>query len=794
MRLTIVRTKRGFALMLTLMLTSLMLMMVTAFFYTHQEQLRFQRESEVGTRASQAAQSGLDYARMRLEADPLWGVPLLAHDLTLTIPGLHIFENDTMGSGFAPRSFCCVGVIGDGQSHFQINLWQPGQILVDQSNGRVADDSIQSNPAGPMGSWTTQTLLKSDLSINYLGASTFSPGLIPPLTSPTRALPVKQCLLQIRGVCGKEVRVIEVTIGTDKPTEASFQAGGAMAVDSVGEWRIESVSPGKNRVESGGNLWVSGSPTNTKVKFSGGGDGVSNGAIQAATAGLFSVTDPGDGHLTVAPNGTPTDLSLTPANTNSGGKFKPNTGVPTPPDLSPSTVESLLSSSSYTSKAMAGGTYTFNGPNSIRVNGGTPQNNQLRSIDNTVVAQIENYKLIFKEDLRLDFSGPTTINAQGGVKPNVLMGYDQTGWFLPWDSDGTFLKVQNGNLSVDGSLAGKGSVMTTGNSSTQGSIFMRGKSQMSADPDSAVTLYAERNIKVTPPDPSSAEFFSVDMAAISQAMEAYAPTGAPWNSGVKPLNQFANLSANHQDDHVQGGTAPVNDAAVSGSSIKTAPITNNLGAIKVELGAQFPVLLDATDGPQAVLEFDRMYDMFTTTGDPSITDLGMTTGRYVRLREFLREMQQAHDAGTPLPTSDMLNSAVSPWADVTKNNQQINDQLKAEISYFDRQHWNLGFSSLKNLINHASSENPTANPLTSSMNSRDARWTGLMYARGSVALDTGGGSLDVRGSLISRNEIAVTNVSTVRTVYDPAYVNGLTKFAIGSGLGTKLTLYFYRMR
>ena len=781
--------------MVTLILATLMLMMTTAFFYTQQDQLRFQRQSEGGLKAKQAALSGLDYARMRLEADPLWGLPKSNHDRNLSIPGLQIFEDDQMGSG-AVRSFCCVGVLGDGESHFQINLWVPGQVLADQSNGRISSDAIVNNPTGPLSAWAKETLPQADVSLNYLNGTTFSPPLRSSLqTAPQRTLPPRQCLLQIRGVSGKDIRVLEVTLGAEKQTEASFQAGGTLDVSTKGsgQWNIESVVAGKNRVESGGKMVVSGSPTNTAVKFGYSGEGASNGAIQASAMGVQQVIDLGDGTLQVNHKDTPLNLNLSGspnANSNSGGKFKPNTGVGTPPDLSATSVEGMLNNANYTAKSMPGGTYTFTGPNTISVNGGAGQSNDLHSSSGTKVAKIENYKLIFEEGFRLDFDGPTTIKGTGGNKPSVLMGYDKNGW-LPWNSEGTFLKVANGNLSVDGSLAGKGSVMATGNSTTEGSIYMRGKSQMAADPDSAVTLYAERNIKVAPPDPTSAEFFSVDLAAISQSMESYAPNGGPWNSGTRPLNQFANLAADDQNYHVQGGASPVDDSDVSGGSIKTAPINSNLPELKDELGAQFPVLLA---DPQAQVEYDRLFDRFTTPGDPTIATPGLTAGRYLRMREFLREMQQAHNAGNPLPSSDPLSPDFSAWADVNRKNQKLNDQLRAEISYFDRQHGGLGFSSLRSMITAGPSKNPSNNPLTSSMNARDARWTGLMYARGSVALDTGGGSLDVRGSLVARNEIAVTNATSVRTVYDPVYLNGLTRFAIGNGVGTKLALYFYRIR
>ena len=795
------RRQRAIALVLTLVLSSLLLMLTTAFFSVHLEQIRFQSQTQESHLARQAALSGLDYARMRPEADPGWGTPKGGKNLALSIPGLRIYEDDRLGAGSAssPKSFACVGVLGNGDSHFQINLWQPGEPLATLNDGRFHDASIAAAPLAPPASWTLEPLQPLQVSLNYTQASPFSNSCPSPGFSPNRTVIPGEALLQIRGYSGGVVKTLEVTMGVERQTEASFQCGGTLAVDTgSGTWFINSVVAGKNRVESGSKMIVNGQASTPNVRFlAANGVAASNAAIQASSGGVQQVLDLGDGQMQINMVDTPDDLAVGAANSHSNGKFDPNSGEGSPPDLSPSSVQAMMSNSAHSSYTMPGGRYEFTAPNAISINGGPPQVGDFRSGPHRI-GKIENYRLILEDRKQVEFSGPTSFSAPAGVKPSILLGYDNHG-YLPWDSEGTFIKVTNGNLDIDGSLSGKGSVMTTGNSTTAGSILMRGKSQMSADSDSDVTLYAERNIKVTPPDPTSADFFSVDLAAISQSMNAYAPGAGPWNSGDRPLNQFASLSGADQDLHVQGGNDPVDDASIGTGSIKRAPINNNLPELKAELEAQFPVLLDPTDGPQAQVEFNRLYDMFmddTQPMHPSITEFGMSAGRYVRLREFLRELQRAHDAGDPLPTSDLTSTVPPPssWANVTLNNEIINGQLRAEIGYYHRQFAGLGFSSLRAMMTHASSDNPANNPLTASMNARDARWTGLMYARGSVVLDTGGGNLDVRGSLVARNEIAVTNATQVSTVFDPVYLQNLSRFAIGSGMGLKMTTYVYRMR
>ena len=167
---------------------------------------------------------------------------------------------------------------------------------------------------------------------------------------------------------------------------------------------------------------------------------------------------------------------------------------------------------------------------------------------------------------------------------------------------------------------------------------------------------------------------------------------------------------------------------------------------------------------------------------------GLAVGRYLRLREYLRDLQGASDAGRPLPTA-----SDSPWGDLTARNEVLNDQLKAEISFFHRKAA-ADNRSLSNLIHDNRSTNPSDNDLTHSMNARDARWTGFLYARGSVAVDSGGGNLDLRGSLVARNDMAVTNVTNVISIYDPAYLKSASQFMVGNKLAVKLWTDFYRLR
>ncbi|MBS2036269.1 hypothetical protein JST97_14860 [bacterium] len=783
---------RAIALIMTLMVTSVLLIMVSAFFSLNRDQIQLRRAGDATLRAQAAALSGLEYARMRLEVDGTWGLPGSGCARNISSPGLKVFENDRFSAG-GIDTFCCVGVLDEGQSHFQINFVDPVAGyggLPSLANGRVIGRNVESNPTGGLAAWGRETLPGLETSVNYLNSvSSFYPPVLSLSsgTGPLRTVPPKSCMLQIRGYYHGVVRTCDISLANEKPTDAGFQAGGQLALDinydRGGRWYIRSLDPSKNKIQADGDIIVRGSDeTDPGMRFqSGNASATSSGRIMTGTSAISSIDDPHDGTLTI--NGqTGVDVDVDVAGAKTGGKMRPSAGVSSVADLNAATVESQLNNPNFTQLNLSGGHYEFQDPSTLKLPDGS-QISQIRR-NGKIVARVEDYKLVFSEGVSVNFQGPTTIDSQGG-KPSILMGYNTNALaesYMPWNSSGTFLKVTNGSLNIDGSVGGKGSLMATGNTTNQGDVIMRGRSQLSVDPDASVTVFADRNIKVSPPDPTSARFFSNDLAPISLAMRNYSEAQDlnNWSRGSRPLNDFASLGAD-QDYLTQGGKNPISDQQVGTQSIKTSPVDSNLSEIKSALIANFPVI---DQNENAAAEFNAMYDKFMT----GVAEPGMTVGRYLRLREFLRDLQSAQDSGSPLPSA-----ATSAWGDLTARNESLNDQLKSEISFFNRKA-TASNRSFHNLIYDNRSTNPTENDLTNSMNARDAKWTGFLYARGSVAIDSGGGDLDIRGSLVARNDMAITNVTNVVSIYDPAYLKSASQFMVGNKLANKLWCDFYRIR
>lgn len=805
--LTLRRRRLGIALFLTLLTCTVLLLLVGAFFQVNRNQLQLRRNDSRAQKAQQAALSGLEYARMRLEVNRRWGTPDSTTDRTIHSPGLTIYEEDHFGSGPSP-TFCCVGVLDDGESHFQINLVTPGTVLPTSGfpQSRVSDSDIAAHREGPLSRWGRVTLPSPDISLNYLIGSGFeAPLLASQGRAPFRSVRSATAMLQIRGFCAGTVRTLDISLAAERPTDSAMHAGGNLAIDVDGRWNLWSLNTNKNRIEAGSGILLKGSQADRpSLSFwSPNGDAASSGQIQVSD-GLAEIRDQDDGSLAIVPRGTPQNIDVARAGAYSGGTYRPSVGVSSVNDLTPGQVETQLHNPGYQTVSLTGGSYELTAPNTLKGPGGQVYVDKIQQ-NGQVVARIEKSKVIFSKGLHVNFSGPTTIEAP------IQMGYDTSvanqAW-LPANSDGTFLKVDHGNLEVKGAISGAGSVMATGNATDQGSVLMMGRSQLASEPDSAVTIYAERNIKMSAPDPTTARFFSTDLSAIAQGLESYAQAHTryddgdvvfdPWKDGRAPINEFANLGPD-QDNLTQGGETPVPDTEVSSSTIKTSPISQS-SAVKAALIDQFTVLNDPDEDYRnaAQAEFDRFYSQLTAQG-------GLTVGRYLRMREFLREMEMARRSGDPMPSSDLNNPTHSLWADPAQMNEVLNDQLKAEISYFHRKANIMGHNgqSMKRLNEDTMHSSPTNNPLTSIMDSRDAKWTGLLYARGSIVVDTGRagpndsvlkGALDVRGSMIARYDMAVANVTGITTVYDPYYLRALSEFHYAGLRATKLWTDFYRMR
>ncbi|MFN8611768.1 MAG: hypothetical protein U0931_29760 [Vulcanimicrobiota bacterium] len=782
------RRRRAIALVLTLMATAFLLVLLSAFFAGNMSQTHTRTVDEKRLRAQQAALSGIEYARMRLELQPRWGLPGQGLSRSIQTAGLQVLESDQEVVG-GKALFVCVGLLQDGVSHFQISMLAPGNAVTDIPGGSVSDASISGNRSGPYTSWGRSTLRAEDISINNLSSPPWWPTLLVGAGgSGMRSVAGSQCRLVVRGYCNGRTVLADCTLEHDTISNSVMACGGTMAIDQdlSSRWNLETTRVGKNQIESNGQMVLRGSGAGTPgVRFVGGGAANSSDQILVDRTNLGQITDLGDGRLNITLGNT---VAINPGQARSftGGVFRPEEGAAPLSNLSVAEVEQTMAARATRQVTLPGGQYRFTSDNTIETPSGSVSDSII--VGGQVVARIRKHQLIFSRGLQVTFDGSTAISSAVGGKPSVLIGYENsqssTSW-LPAQSEGTFLKVNQGNLDVDGAIAGQGGIMATGTGAQQGDIVMRGRSQMSAAPDAPVTLFAEKNIKVAPPDPTQTDFFSVDLAPLSSALKNYAnahtssdPDFDPWTQGNAPIQSFTNLGVGRQNSLTQGSNNPVSDHSVNSDSIKTSAVdSSHLGAIKSSLAEKFPVLQGPSDDDIANLARANYDSIFQQMSSPR-----MSAGRYIRVREYLRELQKAFDDGQPLPAP-----ADSQWSNLNLMNEDINDQLKAELSFFDRKakEMQMGFRSLIN-----NGENPQNNPISASLNERDSKWTGMMYARGSIWVQSGDsankGSLDLRGGMIALQDLAVTNVKTFNSIYDPTYLKQLSEFRVGQKIGSKL--------
>lgn len=814
--------RRAVALILTLMITSLLLMLLGSFFSLNSDQIRLLGRTQLDDQALEAARSGLEYARMRLEMDPSWGLPGRDTARRINSSGMQIWETDNTASSAGRRVFQCVGVLNGGDSHFQICCVAPGtSVAAPLTPGAFDDDDIAARPAVGPGGWRTRPLARADVSINNLAASTAVPSLKPWNDfTPQRALPSRQMLLLVEGVSHGRVRRLEANMAEKTVTQASVFAGRSLTASiNQGDWGYWFVGTSpycKNAVQAKGDMvFAQSSSTDTKLRFL--GDRANNrlvteGNIFSSSGAAPTPTEDADGNLNF--DGlAKTAISRLPAQNNANANLQEQSAV-SGSDLTASEVEGQLTSTSLNTVNLPGGHYHFTAPDKVTGPDGTVYNRVMTRGSETV-AVIRNNRLIFNEGLKVQFNGNTTVSGED-VSPQLLLGYNRSDNPNDWNryvadnSPGTMIKVNNGSLTVRGGVSGKGSVLALGSDAGQGNIQMEGKSQMSGDADSTVTMYADRAIKVTAPGPGTADFVKSDVPAIAQGLSAYAAprTGEdsdPWGSGSLPLNYFAQLGSN-QDTVTQGGytmPAGLSDAVPSTASVRTSPALNltpdaKLTEFKTALAAEFPMLAANPDDqprqPQVAASLDALVNRLT-----SDRTTPLTVGGYLRVREFLKETQRAWDRNEAnLPSVGGSDPAAdSDWANPERQNQTINQQLKSEISFLQQKARARNLGSLQGLVQAVAGATAVpylTHPLASDMDNenRDIRWTGLMYARGSVFIDAGGGGLDVRGSLVGLKDVALTNAAWVVSIFDPSYLSGLTGTSLNNRPVRKYATIFFR--
>ena len=141
--------KSGLALVIVLFSTVILTMMVGAFFVVNQDNLSLGRAAEGRLKAQLAAESGLSYARFKLEQNQTWGqggftgYPEVLGSLTVRVDG-----SDLFGTGIRLLR------AQDSDLFFPGNLLSPPPKVLTRAAARFAARRLRRNHARPHGHHT----------------------------------------------------------------------------------------------------------------------------------------------------------------------------------------------------------------------------------------------------------------------------------------------------------------------------------------------------------------------------------------------------------------------------------------------------------------------------------------------------------------------------------------------------------------------------------------------------------------------------------------------------------------
>lgn len=583
--------QNGIALASTLLATMLLLTLAGAFLNVQRANLQTQSQSENSRQATELGQSGLNYALMRLQADPVWDIPAPPL-VTIDTPALKVIE----------RNGCAIGVTPQGT--FQISF----------QDQRYQDDKLPDLYLSQ-----TRPELKS---INRLNAP-YSSGVQP--AHNLRATPPGAANLMIVARSGRTQVQLDVMIAKRYLIDASMLSQADLGIQVNDHFSIQSRDASTNKIRSQARLLI---PEAAQIQLNQGS------AITPQTIllghNLSATTTPSLALTLTSPSA---DLGTNPtqraqADLISQGRYQPNSSeVVHIPDLAPGDLRQPIA----TPKTVKGGTYHFTAANKVlywpdaghNVNdtaSATEYTDFIPDISNAQTLPLKDYRLEIPDDTRVTFQTDTSIS--GRQPPTMGMGYVDGA--LTADSLAS-VQVQ-GDLKMDGAVVGSGSLITK-------NLEARGKSQLATTPDLQVTLYAEQKVRLTSAAPPYQAVTSVDWDALHLALQGYDAMNAGdqyssldgWMGMIWPTKGL--IVGNHDDTDV---TQPyLRDADLGAPSLWINKLKSKYPIYGTDTGIQSQV-----DAAVA-----------------SWTD-GFSYGRYQRVRDFLAQATlDPHQPGL----SDKLN-------------------------------------------------------------------------------------------------------------------------------------------
>ncbi len=742
--------RRGVLFILSLIVVALVFLLATTFVSVNRTQMAMSRDASARQIARLAAVSGQDYARMRLEADPSWGLPSgsnSAFTRVTDVNGLTVWEGET------DSTISVVGIVGDNDAAFALYLQAPGQDL--RAYQAVDLNSVLESHSDPQ-SWRPMAGETTRLSINNLSAVG---GVLSPPQVGFRSLPARACNLQVRGAGRGTGAWVDATHRRTGALDIGAASGQdlAVSVNPGGQWVIDSTDPYGNQVSANRSLVT---PPANQLQF---GDGTNPSEGSAFShqninlGGSFSTAvDPLTGEVTlngvtggtVIGDGVNDQQERDQASATTGGLFSPNQPQKEAPEITVNDLK-LPTGSTF---SLAGGHYHFVGPDEVHfwfnpltdpVTAGAPDQVFTGSIPDASgnpAVFLQDRKFIVSDNTRVDINGDARLSSNQDGLPYLSIGFGADG--SPADQNSLGALTVAGDFNLEGAVVGSGSLVTTAANGSSGRLTLQGKSALSAPADAGVAVYAEGPVRMRPVDPRADVTNQVDLSALNWSAYQWGLANTPNIN----YDDWLSLSPGQRETRV--------DVAGDGLEEKDVPqqfyddllasfpnIDPSAAQIANDWWSQRPPQFENWVGIREYLKAVTNGESPQAAADYWLQDPNGANNDTVTIPVVASELTAFAQAGAP---DDLRTYLSQPYAGTQAQNQANNQP---------------------------------------GVNARDADFRGVIYTASDFFGEMDGFEFSVDGSIVARGDLILSDAGQVTTRFNPQFVDQLLEQPVALGGG-----------
>lgn len=577
------KDKRGIGLVLALVVAALMAMLVVAMVVLNRDGLTLLKNERDREAAYQGCVSGLDYVRQRLRDDSTWASSALSGPTVV--------------------------------------VSAPGLLEITESGATLNDNLVE-------GVLSTDTTFEVRV-LNNLAA--MAPAAAPAWSRTGLDVPAHSVLVSIVGRTNRSERRLETILTRRSFAAGQLTANGDLGVSlAAGQLQFSADDPTRNGLRSKGLAVI---PDSNDLTFGPNpGDGTVSGATEVNEGGTVQVD--GQGNMTGVTGGTDlgTDpVALSAAEANSNASIQPGRDTP-----APSLGSSDVKKSGGVTSTLPAGQYYFTGPNTVAYFSSVTDD-PLTASPVTVFSDViydggsttGTQVAARVRDYRLEVAGDVTVSGDlklaGAVPPVVALGFESNGSFDTTSTSLSSLSVQ-GDVTVEGDVTGRGSLIVEAGSGN-GDLALAGKSNLSALPDEGVMVYAEGKITVNPVMAG----FEARPDAFTQLDFELLPgvVGHPNVEDWSIMNDWLTMDPAAQLQAVGYGDNFDEGISLNRDNLRDIAIPNFVSAVLPSLpGWSGGLTPGGNPLPAEALTFVSSFGA------------SMSLGRYVRLREFLKTVDQ----------------------------------------------------------------------------------------------------------------------------------------------------------